>query len=129
MKNSILFLFLFIFKALIKEGVMEIVVPGNFPIGCNSGVLATTNSSNKKDYDQFGCLKAYNVFITYYNRQLKSAIRTLRQKNKHVQLIYFDYYGAAKRLFQAPQHYGTLFLFLYWMNNFIMICFYLILYL
>ncbi|XP_020207573.1 GDSL esterase/lipase At5g45910 [Cajanus cajan] len=91
---------------LIEEGAVELVVPGNFPIGCNSAVLARVGSDKKEDYDQFGCLAAYNAFIEYYNRQLKKAIETLRQKNPHVKITYFDYYGAAKCLFQAPQQYG-----------------------
>ncbi|KAL2337214.1 hypothetical protein Fmac_011660 [Flemingia macrophylla] len=91
---------------LIKEGVVELVIPGNFPIGCNSAVLATVNTNKEGDYDQFGCLTTYNAFIEYYNEQLKKAIETLRQQNPNVKITYFDYYGAAKRLFQAPQQYG-----------------------
>ncbi|KAK7329095.1 hypothetical protein VNO77_23241 [Canavalia gladiata] len=91
---------------LIGEGAVKLVVPGNFPIGCNSAVLTIINSNNKNDYDQFGCLKAYNAFIEYYNEQLKQAIKILKQKNPQVKIIYFDYYGAAKRLFQAPHKYG-----------------------
>ncbi|KAL2335858.1 hypothetical protein Fmac_010304 [Flemingia macrophylla] len=82
---------------LIKEGAVVLVVPGNFPIGCNSAVLATLNTDKEDDYDQFGCLTAYNAFIEYYNEQLKKAIETLRQENPHVRITYFDYYGAAKR--------------------------------
>ncbi|KAG4996416.1 hypothetical protein JHK82_027222 [Glycine max] len=92
--------------ALIEEGAVEVVVPGNFPIGCNSGVLTVVNSGNKDDYDQFGCLAAYNVFIKYYNWRLNQAIEALRQQKNHVKIIYFDYYGDARRLFQAPQKYG-----------------------
>ncbi|XP_027337817.1 GDSL esterase/lipase At5g45910-like [Abrus precatorius] len=91
---------------IIEEGAVEVVVPGNFPIGCNFAVLTIMNSDNINDYDQFGCLTAYNTFIEYYNGQLKQAIETLGQKNPQVNIIYFDYYGAAKRLFQAPQQYG-----------------------
>ncbi|KAL2951399.1 hypothetical protein AAZX31_19G047600 [Glycine max] len=89
-----------------REGAIELVVPGNFPIGCNSTVLAIVNSDKKDDYDQFGCLVTYNTFIEYYNEQLKKAIETLRQENPDVKITYFDYYGATKRLFQAPQQYG-----------------------
>nr|KYP33687.1 GDSL esterase/lipase At5g45910 family [Cajanus cajan] len=91
---------------LIEEGAVEIVVSGNFPIGCNTVVLTVVNSGNKDDYDQFGCLVAYNVFIKYYNWRLNQALETLRQNNNHVKIIYFDYYGDAKRLFEAPQQYG-----------------------
>ncbi|KAL5124786.1 GDSL esterase/lipase [Glycine soja] len=54
----------------IEERAVEIVVPGNFSIGCNFGVLTVVNNGNKDDYDQFGCLAAYNVFIKYYNQRL-----------------------------------------------------------
>ncbi|KAG5080796.1 hypothetical protein JHK86_004861 [Glycine max] len=54
----------------IEERAVEIVVPGNFSIGCNFGVLTIVNNGNKDDYDQFGCLAAYNVFIKYYNQRL-----------------------------------------------------------
>ncbi|KAJ1398795.1 SGNH hydrolase superfamily [Sesbania bispinosa] len=91
---------------LIKEGAVELAVPGNFPIGCISGVLTMVNSTQKDDYDQFGCLIGYNTFIEYYNGQLKQAIETLRPKNPKVKIRYFDYYNDAKRMFQTPQQYG-----------------------
>ncbi|KAJ1440781.1 SGNH hydrolase superfamily [Sesbania bispinosa] len=91
---------------LIEEGAVELAVPGNFPIGCISGVLTLVNITQKDDYDQFGCLTSYNTFIEYYNGQLKQAIETLRQKHPQVKIMYFDYYNDAKRLFQAPQQYG-----------------------
>ncbi|CAJ1975194.1 unnamed protein product [Sphenostylis stenocarpa] len=91
---------------LIKEGAIHLAVPGNFPIGCNSYVLKTVKSDKKEDYDQFGCLRSYNAAIRYYNDQLKKALETLRQKYPHVKITYFDYYGAALRLFHAPQQYG-----------------------
>ncbi|RDX81783.1 GDSL esterase/lipase, partial [Mucuna pruriens] len=46
------------------------------------------------------------VELVYYNDQLKKGIETIRQNNAHVKITYFDYYGAAKRLFQEPQQYG-----------------------
>ncbi|KAL5146312.1 GDSL esterase/lipase [Glycine soja] len=75
------------------EGAIKLVVPGNFPIGCNYVVLVIVNSDKKDDYDQFGCLTAYNAFIKYYNKQLKKAIETLRHENPNVKITYFDYYG------------------------------------
>lgn len=76
--KSILFLFPFIWQTSIEERAVEIVVPGNFSIGCNFGVLTIVNSGNKDDYDQYGCLVAYNTFIEYYNGHLNQAIETLR---------------------------------------------------
>ncbi|XP_057450964.1 GDSL esterase/lipase At5g45910-like [Lotus japonicus] len=91
---------------LIEEGAVELALPGNFPIGCNAGVLTIVNITNKDDYDQFGCSIAYNAFIEYFNGQLKQAIETLRKKYPYAKIMYLDYYNSAKRLFQAPQQFG-----------------------
>lgn len=106
-------LFFSICQALIEEGAVELVIPGNFPLGCNAGVLNFVNSKKKEDYDEFGFLIAYNTFAEYYNEQLKNSIETLRQKHPQAKIIYFDYYGATKRLYQAPQQYGV------WINYFL----------
>ncbi|KAL5137246.1 GDSL esterase/lipase [Glycine soja] len=52
---------------LIEGGVVEILIPGNFPIGYNSNILTIMNNGIKDDYDQFECLETYNIFIKYYN--------------------------------------------------------------
>ncbi|XP_004516452.1 GDSL esterase/lipase At5g45910-like [Cicer arietinum] len=93
-------------SALIEEGAIELVVPGNFPIGCNAAFLTMVDSKKKEDFDEFGCLVAYNNLVEYFNEQLKNAIKTLQQKNSQAKIIYFDYYNDAKRLYQAPQQYG-----------------------
>ncbi|WJX93406.1 acetylajmaline esterase [Trifolium repens] len=92
--------------ALIEEGVTELAVPGNFPIGCNAAFLSIVDSKKKEDYDEYGCLIAYNTLAEYFNEQLKNAINTLRKNNPQAKIIYFDYYNDAKRLYQAPQQYG-----------------------
>ncbi|GMY37579.1 GDSL esterase/lipase At5g45910-like [Fagus crenata] len=93
--------------ALIEEGAVELMVPGNLPIGCSAVYMTLFQSPNKTDYDsRNGCLKAFNSFSKYYNNQLKRALETLRQKYPHARIIYADYYGAAIRFFHAPRHYG-----------------------
>ncbi|KAK2354586.1 acetylajmaline esterase [Trifolium repens] len=93
-------------SALIEEGVAELAIPGNFPIGCNAAFLSIVDSKKKEDYDEYGCLIAYNALAEYFNEQLKNAIDTLRKNNPQAKIIYFDYYNDAKRLYQAPQQYG-----------------------
>ncbi|KAJ0796986.1 putative sinapine esterase [Helianthus annuus] len=88
----------------IEEGAKEVVVPGNFPIGCSAIYLTLFETQNKTAYDGNGCLKAYNAFSKYHNTQLKLALETLRQKYPRVRIIYADYYGAAKALFHIPHH-------------------------
>nr|KYP43293.1 GDSL esterase/lipase At5g45910 family [Cajanus cajan] len=91
---------------LIAEGARELLVPGNLPIGCSAFYLTLFRSENKEDYDEIGCLKAFNSFAAYCNKQLKQALETVRQKNPHSRILYADYYGAANRYCHAPGHYG-----------------------
>ncbi|XP_057487870.1 GDSL esterase/lipase At5g45910-like [Actinidia eriantha] len=93
-------------SVLIEEGAVELVVPGNLPIGCSAAYLTLLQSPNKADYDQDGCLKPYNAFYKYHNALLKLALEKLRLRYPHARIIYADYYGAAKRFFHAPLHYG-----------------------
>ncbi|KAG8365524.1 hypothetical protein BUALT_Bualt18G0114000 [Buddleja alternifolia] len=91
---------------LIEEGAVELLVPGNLPIGCNAVYLTLFGTTNKAAYDQNGCLKEYNAFSEYHNSQLKLALEILRHKYPHAKISYADYYGAAKKFFHAPHHYG-----------------------
>ncbi|KAJ6766976.1 ZINC FINGER FYVE DOMAIN CONTAINING PROTEIN [Salix purpurea] len=91
---------------LIEEGAVELLVPGNFPIGCSAVYLTLFGSPNKTEYDRNGCLKAYNAFSKNHNYQLKRALDMLRQKYPHARIIYADYYGAAMRFIHAPRHHG-----------------------
>lgn len=91
---------------LIEEGAVELVVPGNLPIGCNAVYLTLFRTSDKASYDQNGCLKAYNGFSKYHNSELKLALEKLRKKYPHANISYANYYGAAKRFFHSSHHYG-----------------------
>lgn len=93
---------------LIEEGAMDLVVPGNLPIGCSAVYLTIFGqNASKSDYDpRTGCLKAYNAFARFHNEQLKQSLEMLRQRYPHVRITYADYYGAANRFFHSPKHYG-----------------------
>lgn len=91
---------------LIEEGAEEVVVPGNFPIGCWAPYLTLFAMQNKAGYDGNGCLKAHNSFSKYHNAQLKLGLEKLRQKYPQARIIYADYYGAAMALFHTPHHLG-----------------------
>ncbi|XP_059283293.1 GDSL esterase/lipase At5g45910-like [Lycium ferocissimum] len=93
-------------SVLIEEGAVELIVPGNLPIGCSAVYLTLFGTPNKAAYDNNGCLKSYNAFSKYHNAKLKLAIESLRKEYPHAKIIYADYYGAAERLFHAPKHYG-----------------------
>ncbi|KAL0300684.1 UNVERIFIED_CONTAM: GDSL esterase/lipase [Sesamum radiatum] len=93
-------------SVLIEEGAVELMVPGNLPIGCNAVYLTLFRTPNKAAYDRNGCLKAYNGFSKYHNSKLKLALENLRHKYPHAKIIYADYYAAAIRFFHTPHHYG-----------------------
>ncbi|KAJ8638878.1 hypothetical protein MRB53_015572 [Persea americana] len=92
---------------LIEQGALNLLVPGNLPIGCSTLYLTLFYTPNKEEYDpRNGCLKALNGFSKYHNSLLKAALKKLRQQYPHAKIIYADYYGAAFKFFHSPRHFG-----------------------
>ncbi|CAN6372155.1 unnamed protein product [Urochloa humidicola] len=81
-------------KEVIELGATQIIIPGNFPIGCSPSYLSLFSG----DLDDRGCLKSYNTFAQHHNEQLQAAIDDLRKANTDVTIIYADYYGAFMHL-------------------------------
>ncbi|CAL4984425.1 unnamed protein product [Urochloa decumbens] len=81
-------------KEVIELGATQIIIPGNFPIGCSPSYLSLFSTSGTADLDDRGCLKTYNAFAQHHNEQLQAAIDDLRKANTDVTIIYADYYGA-----------------------------------
>ncbi|KAL8103643.1 hypothetical protein AgCh_028005 [Apium graveolens] len=92
---------------LIEEGAVELVIPGNLPIGCLPAYLTVFLTPERKAYDKNGCLKAHNSFAKYHNNQLKSALRKLRRKYPQAKIMYADFYNAAKQYVHTPLHHGS----------------------
>ncbi|KAK9940536.1 hypothetical protein M0R45_017192 [Rubus argutus] len=94
-------------SALIEEGAVELVVPGNLPIGCSAVYLTSFQESSKASYNETnGCLKALNTFAEYHNSELKRALGFLKAKYPHARIMYADYFEAAMPMFVAPQRNG-----------------------
>ncbi|KAL6890276.1 hypothetical protein ACP4OV_009039 [Aristida adscensionis] len=85
-------------QELIELGATQLIIPGNFPIGCSPSYLSLFSVSGGADHDERGCLKSYNAFAQYHNEQLQVAIDGLRKVNMDVNIIYADYYGAFMHL-------------------------------
>jgi len=85
-------------KEVIELGATQIIIPGNFPIGCSPSYLSLFSVSGTGDLDDRGCLKSYNAFAQHHNEQLQAAIDDLRKANTDVTIIYADYYGAFMHL-------------------------------
>ncbi|KAK2632162.1 hypothetical protein EUGRSUZ_L01923 [Eucalyptus grandis] len=93
-------------RILIEEGAVDMVVPGQFPVGCSAVFLTLLHSPNKSAYDPSGCLKAYNAFFEYHDNYLKQELQKLREEYSHARIMYADYYGASIPLYRTPKHYG-----------------------
>lgn len=92
---------------LIEEGAVELLVPGNLPMGCSALYLTLYGGPNKEDYDdRNGCLKAYNSFAKSHNVLLKRGLEKLRIQYPQVRIYYADYYAASMRIIHTPRHVG-----------------------
>ncbi|XP_010683532.2 acetylajmalan esterase [Beta vulgaris subsp. vulgaris] len=81
-------------QEVIKLGATNIVVPGNFPIGCVPLYLVGFPSKYASKYDEFQCLKDYNDFSKFHNELLIKTIQELQQEHPGVAIAYGDYYSA-----------------------------------
>ncbi|KAL1289101.1 hypothetical protein HN51_057918 [Arachis hypogaea] len=93
-------------RKLIDLGAQTLLVPGNFPLGCNYIYLSMFKTEDSEAYDQIGCLKWLNKFAEYYNKQLYGEINRLQVLHPNVNIIYADYYHAALQIYQSPTHFG-----------------------
>jgi phospholipase/lecithinase/hemolysin len=94
----------------ISLGARQLVVPGNFPIGCSPSYLTLFSTTESSAYDEKKCLKDYNNFSMYHNKQLKSALVDLRKSNPDVTIIYADYYEAFIHMLDQASSLGKLLL-------------------
>lgn len=81
-------------RELIRTGAVNLVVPGNFPVGCFPIYLTSFPMKDPKAYDDKGCLKHLNEFAMDHNNQLQEAIASLRKDFPNVVITYGDYYNA-----------------------------------
>ncbi|CAH8341992.1 unnamed protein product [Eruca vesicaria subsp. sativa] len=94
-------------SALIEEGAVTLVVPGNLPIGCSAVLLERFSDDNGSLYDtRNNCSKPLNNIAKLHNAKLQEGLVTLRQKYTHAKIIYADYYGSAMQFFNSPSKYG-----------------------
>ncbi|KAI3459655.1 hypothetical protein Pfo_016318 [Paulownia fortunei] len=80
-------------KEVIQAGASQVVVPGNFPLGCFPIVLSASRSNDPTAYDDLGCLKSLNNLTTFQNNYLQEALGSLRKEFPNVVILYADYYN------------------------------------
>ncbi|KAJ4903069.1 GDSL esterase/lipase [Raphanus sativus] len=75
-------------SALIEEGAVTLVVPGNLPIGCSAVLLERFSDDNRWLYDQRNhCFKPLNNIAKLHNDKLQEGLVTLRRKYTHAKII------------------------------------------
>lgn len=94
-------------SALINEGAVTLLVPGNLPVGCSASYLTMYPSKNVEDYDpSTGCLTWLNEFSLFHNSLLQDELERLRELHPDIIIIYADYYNAAMELYRFPNKLG-----------------------
>ncbi|KAL1803749.1 hypothetical protein ACET3Z_032396 [Daucus carota] len=91
-------------RQIIKLGARKIVIPGNLPIGCVPSYL--TMFQGNSTFDENHCLREYNEFSIYHNRQLRGAIEKLKKENPGVTIVYGNLYHALQRVFSRATYLG-----------------------
>ncbi|XP_022952109.1 acetylajmalan esterase-like [Cucurbita moschata] len=81
-------------ERVINYGAFQVIVPGNFPIGCLPIFLAGFQTDDATAYDELHCLKDLNNLAIYHNTHLNDAIKSFRKENPNVNIVYGDYYNA-----------------------------------
>ncbi|XP_021723387.1 GDSL esterase/lipase At1g31550-like [Chenopodium quinoa] len=93
-------------EEVISLGATNIVVPGNFPIGCVPIYLVKHATNDTSKYDELHCLIDYNNFAKSYNQQLLQAITQLQSAHPDVAIVYGDYYAALTSVITNAQQLG-----------------------
>uniref|UniRef100_A0A0E0L7A9 Esterase n=1 Tax=Oryza punctata TaxID=4537 RepID=A0A0E0L7A9_ORYPU len=104
-------------EKLIAMGAVDIVVPGLMPFGCFPLYLSVLQSSNKSDYDEYGCLKPFNELAIHHNSLLQTSLAVVQARHCRsssssspppaaVRIMYADYYTGVARMMQNPASSG-----------------------
>ncbi|BAS71031.1 GDSL esterase/lipase At5g45910 [Oryza sativa Japonica Group] len=93
-------------EAVIKEGAVQVVVPGELPNGCVPIILTLYASKSRGDYDARGCLKKQNALARYHNSALFEAVSRLRHRYPWVKIVYADYYKPVIDFIKKPSRFG-----------------------
>uniref|UniRef100_A0A0E0DW40 Esterase n=1 Tax=Oryza meridionalis TaxID=40149 RepID=A0A0E0DW40_9ORYZ len=103
-------------EKLIAMGAVDIVVPGVMPFGCFALYLTELKSSNKSDYDDYGCLKPLNDLAIHHNSLLQTSLAAVQARHCRsppssppaaaVRIMYADYYAVVAEMMQTPARLG-----------------------
>uniref|UniRef100_A0A0D9WLC1 Esterase n=1 Tax=Leersia perrieri TaxID=77586 RepID=A0A0D9WLC1_9ORYZ len=95
-------------EKVIEMGAMDIVVPGITPLGCFPIYLNMLQTSNKSDYDHYGCLKDLNSLAIHHNSLLRTKLAGIQSRHTSsspatkVRIMYADYYTNLAEMMRRP---------------------------
>uniref|UniRef100_A0A8I7BIA9 Uncharacterized protein n=1 Tax=Hordeum vulgare subsp. vulgare TaxID=112509 RepID=A0A8I7BIA9_HORVV len=75
-------------------------------MGCFPLYLNMFQSSNKSDYDKYGCLTNHNVLFNRHNSFLRSSLSKLQKKHSHTRIMYADLASNIYQIVQDPRRFG-----------------------
>ncbi|KAJ3701430.1 hypothetical protein LUZ61_005135 [Rhynchospora tenuis] len=94
-------------KELLDQGARTVVIPGNIPMGCLPVILTIYKSDDNSSYDHTtGCIERFNILSRYHNSLLLKAVKELRVKYPHANIVYADIYRPVLNFVRSPQLYG-----------------------
>ncbi|CAK9158605.1 unnamed protein product [Ilex paraguariensis] len=93
-------------KEVTHLGAVNIVVPGNLPMGCLPAGLTLVFAGDATTYDDMGCLKELNELALVHNNYLQESLALLRLEFPHVDIIYADYYAAYQTILRYAANFG-----------------------
>nr|XP_045087233.1 GDSL esterase/lipase At2g27360-like [Aegilops tauschii subsp. strangulata] len=93
-------------EKLMTLGTVDIVVSDIAPMGCFPFYLSMFESSNKSDYDKYGCLRNHNALFKRHNSFLQSSLPKLQKKHPRTRIMYADLASHIYQIVQDPRKFG-----------------------
>ncbi|CAK9186766.1 unnamed protein product [Ilex paraguariensis] len=93
-------------REVIHLGAVNIIVPGNLPMGCIPAGLTIVSGSDVTAYDDMGCSKELNELVLVQNNYLQQSLALLRLEFPHANIIYADYYAAYQTILHHAVDFG-----------------------
>lgn len=93
-------------QKLITLGAVDIVVSNVAPMGCYPLYLNFFESSDKGDYDEYGCLRNHNSLFDRHNSFLKKDLEKLQKKHRHTRIMHADLASHVYQMVKDPKKFG-----------------------
>uniref|UniRef100_A0ACD5XQE2 Uncharacterized protein n=1 Tax=Avena sativa TaxID=4498 RepID=A0ACD5XQE2_AVESA len=93
-------------QKLITFAAVDILVSNIAPMGCLPLYLNIFRSSDKSDYDKYGCLRNYNALFTRHNSFLQRGLSKLQKNHPCTRIMYANLASHIYQIVQDPRKFG-----------------------